>query len=264
MASVKPIQKLIDGVIYKYDREFDIISNGCAAISAVFNRTQVCRPVDICIECTTRCNMTCENCFSDSRAGSRGAHARLDDVLTYLQQSSDSYIRICLTGGEPLLHPRIEELLGLPDRIGECGFVLSTNGTVRKDLDGALAEHQWLTAVSLHGTRETHNKYTRSQTFDMVRRRIERLAPATTTHIYSVIHEALAYHDVDWLIRFREDSGAAFLRFIVPRAFGRFVPGAIETIARYVGSRCDLRSAVKREPSLSRFLSVDGDLRPTH
>jgi molybdenum cofactor biosynthesis enzyme MoaA len=264
MASATIIRKVIRGVYYTYDREFDIISDGrVAQASSVLDRTLVRRPVDLCVECTTWCNITCGNCFSESEADCRGRHALVEEIVGHIEQQSGSYIRICITGGEPLLHPQISKLLKLPERIADCGFVLSTNGTVREDLDEVLISHRWLSAISLHGNRDAHNKYTKSRTFDTVRRRIEKLAPATTTHIYTVLHNDLTNEDVDWLIRFRKEAGAAFLRFIILRPFGRRVPLVKVNVLGHIESRCDARSAVKRERSLTKFLSVSGKIRRT-
>ena len=111
-------------------------------------------------------------------------------------------IRVCLTGGEPLLHSRIQDLLKWPTLFQDLGFVLSTNATVRPDLDSQVVDNRWLMAISLHGGKDAHNAYTRSGSFLPVTNRIEALAKRTTVHLYSVIHDGMKTEDIEWLIRF--------------------------------------------------------------
>jgi molybdenum cofactor biosynthesis enzyme MoaA len=112
----------------------------------------------------------------------------------------------------------------MPERTELCGFVLNTNGTLRPDLDGVIVDNGWLVAISLHGYKQTHEWYSQWGNFEAVVERIERLAGRTTVHIYTVLHDALTANDLDWLLRFRNESGAVFLRFILPRNFGRYRP----------------------------------------
>ena len=170
-------------------------------------------------------------------------------------------IRFEITGGEPLLHPDIEMLLALPEKLPSCGFVLQTNGSLRPDLDDQIVGYNWSIGVSLHGREQVHNAYTGSDSFGIVARRIDSLTREGLVHIYTVLHDELDAEDIDWLVRFRDDVGAKFLRFIVPRKYGRFQPLLNQGLVREVKALVDSRMGVKISPSRTRFVTVDGQMR---
>jgi MoaA/NifB/PqqE/SkfB family radical SAM enzyme len=166
-----------------------------------------------------------------------------------------------MSGGEPLMHPRIGDILRLPARFGSIGFVMSTNGSIRNDLDPLLVEHQWLVAMSLHGTRDTHTTYTNSIAYDRVVARIRRLSGATDVHVYSVLHGASTLADVESVMDVAAGAGVGMLRFVVPRpSVGRIgVPPAPELVESVRDLVDGLGwAAVKDDSSASAFLAVDG------
>jgi molybdenum cofactor biosynthesis enzyme MoaA len=258
------IRKVIDGREYFYDRGLDIIHSGTLVQGPIYDRTQVVAPVDLCVELSTYCNWSCGNCFSKSQAGVRGVHADVDLVKRYLAERVDQIIRVCVTGGEPLLHPHVESVLEWPRDFRDCAFVLSTNGSVRPELDTTLVEHSWLVAVSLHGMAAAHNAYTASTSFDVVRNRIRSLAPRAVVHIYTVLHDAMTAADIDWILRFRDDAGVAFVRFIRPRPAGRYIGLNDARLIAEVMSRLDTRSGYKATASQTTFLSAKGLQRLTN
>ena len=133
--SARVIRKLIAGQEYTYDQATDVIFSGARRAGHFYQRTQVERSVDLCVELTTRCNFVCMNCFSESARGRGGINADAELVADAIIAASPDIIRVCVTGGEPLLHPDVANILDLPAIVLDCGFVLSTNGTARPDLD---------------------------------------------------------------------------------------------------------------------------------
>ena len=263
MESAKPFLKTIGNTIYHYDPLLDVISEGSPYFTFPFERTQVTATVDLCVEISTWCNLTCANCFSNSRRNIRGSHLPFSKVHRYLESRYSSIIRLSLTGGEPFMHPEIKTFLKLPEELPELVYVVTTNGTLREDLDHILIHNNWLTAVSLHGYGNTHDLYVGWKCFDSVQKRIERLAPSSRVHIYSVLHDGLSETDVDWLFRFRDESGTQFLRFITPRPFGRYRMLSDNTIMEYVKARLDKRSGLKVSPSRTEFITVQEAIRCT-
>ena len=262
MVSQTTLRKIIHGVEVLYDSELDIISNGePSMIRAPFNRTQVKQEFDLCAEITTKCNLSCQNCFSESFHGKQGIYLDYRDVHTLLNFWHAELIRFCVTGGEPLMHPEIESFLRLPKEFPDIGYVISTNGTLRPDLDVSLISNSWLVAISLHGRKETHNSYSCFDSFCAVRKRIENLASRTRVHIYCVIHDALTLEDVEWIYRFRNNSGASFLRFIIPRAFGRYKSLSTMSMVDEIVARLDDHSGLKYEASKTKFLETSGLIR---
>lgn len=258
------IQKQIDGVAYVYDRRKDIVFTGHYNHALPYDRTQVERAVDLCVELSTHCNLSCENCFSNSAPSAPAEHADVSDAVNLIKKLSPKLIRVTISGGEPLLHPQVDQVLVLPAQIRQCGFVLSTNGTARLDLDDLLVGYSWLVAVSLNGHQEAHNKYTKSRSFKRVVSRIENLATRTVVHVYCVLNDHMTEKDVMWLYDFRNQANIAFLRFMIPRNFGRYKPLQNVKLIDAVCSRLDERSGLKTKASLTRFRAVDGTVRYTN
>ncbi|MBO5851744.1 MAG: radical SAM protein [Clostridia bacterium] len=78
-------------------------------------------------ELTNRCNLKCRHCGSN--CSSSGETLSLEDINNTLESINDKTINICLTGGEPLLHPNFFEIASL---IKSKGFLwgMTTNATL--------------------------------------------------------------------------------------------------------------------------------------
>lgn len=265
MVQVQAISKIIDGIEYTYDPIRDVISRvGGAPIISPFNRTQVEYPVDMCVEISTWCNLSCANCFSNSARGLQGSHLDFNEFSIRLAAEHARLIRVCISGGEPLMHPEIARFLEIPALYPGLGYVINTNGTLHQDQDDLLVNHHWLVAISVHGDRSSHDKYSGFDCFDRTIARVERLAPKTRVHIYSVTHESMTREDVDWLFYLRDAAGALFLRFIMPRQFGRYGSAASNSTLEYIKERLDDRSGMKVDRSKTRFFTVAGVMRESH
>ena len=118
---------------------------------------------------TRGCNLRCRHCYTGARhrVDERHPHSidagLFRDVVGRAKQLGVSYVK--LSGGEPLMHPRIGEILEIAGR-DRIGVVLSTNGVlctpslvrelsrirlcgVSVSLDGADAEtHEWVRGES--------------------------------------------------------------------------------------------------------------------
>ena len=114
---------------------------------------------------TRGCNLRCRHCYTDARHCADEMHSQaidaglFRDVVRQAKQLGVSYVK--LSGGEPLMHPRIGEILEIAGRV-RIDVVLSTNGVpctpslvkelsrirlrgVSVSLDGADAEtHEWV------------------------------------------------------------------------------------------------------------------------
>jgi hypothetical protein len=77
-------------------------------------------------------------------------------------------------------------------------------------------------------------------------------------HIYAVLHDEMTEGDLLWLKRLRDEIGVAFLRFILPRPFGRFSLLTNEPLLSRALSLTDDHCSVKTESSRTRFVTVDG------
>lgn len=83
-------------------------------------------------ELTDKCNMNCRHCGSNCSA--RGDHILpYEDMVKVLRQVKERYgtktLMICLTGGEPLLHPEFEKIIQCIAGLG-FSWGITTNGTL--------------------------------------------------------------------------------------------------------------------------------------
>lgn len=114
-------------------------------------------------ELTDACNLCCIHCGSSASPANR-TYLPLEGVRSVLESVAAKYppesIMICLSGGEPLLHPNFFEIAAMATKLGfSCG--ITTNGT----LIGAHNAHKFLengirsVTFSLDGLRESHDRF---------------------------------------------------------------------------------------------------------
>lgn len=92
-----------------------------------------------CTVFTGGCNLRCPFCHNAGLVRTPMAGPNLtDEVLEYLQKRRGILDGVCVTGGEPLLQPDLEDFLR---RIKEMGYAvkLDTNGMLPQRLAGVLA-----------------------------------------------------------------------------------------------------------------------------
>ena len=157
------------------------------------------------------------------------------------------------------MHPQIEQVLELPNTFTDIGFVLNTNGSVRRDLDDKIVAGGWLVAILFSTVVSAHDAYTSSRSYEGVVRRIERLAADLSVHVYCVLHDGkLDVSDVHHVVyalsrcpRWHEDSRV----HQSPRPFGRQArPASTDVIEQAnvyaAGERLDRREAREFQLSL--------------
>lgn len=92
-----------------------------------------------CTVFTGGCNLRCPFCHNAGLVRTPLAGPNLtDEVLDYLAKRRGILDGVCVTGGEPLLQPDLEDFLR---RVKEMGYAvkLDTNGTLPRRLAGVLA-----------------------------------------------------------------------------------------------------------------------------
>ena len=107
-------------------------------------------------ELTNRCNLNCKHCGSSCT--SKGQTLTMDDVESTLDSIQGDKPMICLTGGEPLMHPDFYEIAG---RVKSKGFFwgMTTNATlIDEEAASKLREAGMSTvSVSLDGMERSHD-----------------------------------------------------------------------------------------------------------
>lgn len=109
-------------------------------------------------EITDRCNLNCMHCGSNCTA--KGTMLTIDDIEKSLRSVKAERPMICLTGGEPMLHPRFFEIGRLVRSMGFC-WGMTTNATLIDD--EAAMKLKWTgmstVSVSLDGMEATHDQF---------------------------------------------------------------------------------------------------------
>jgi len=111
--------------------------------------------------CTRRCNLRCVHCYSQSEDRSYEGELSTDEGLAMIEDLARFGAPVVLfSGGEPLLRPDLETLIGRAVSLG-MRAVISTNGTliterVAERLKGASLSY---VGVSLDGMRSANDRF---------------------------------------------------------------------------------------------------------
>jgi radical SAM protein with 4Fe4S-binding SPASM domain len=114
------------------------------------------------LQITNACNLQCKHCYINNDAREELSPGRIRDVLVEFEEMQG--LRVLLTGGEPLLHTRFDEINEmLPDFF--LRKVLFTNGVLlRKDLLKALKVDE--IQISIDGLEKAHDAVRGSGAFN--------------------------------------------------------------------------------------------------
>ena len=146
------------------------------------------------VELTDRCNLACLHCGSSCETG-KGTYLDTPLLLRTLDELSQDFqprtVMICLTGGEPLLHP---DFLTIAEKIHSLGFPwgITTNGTLITPsfAEKAAALGLGSATLSLDGLEDTHDALRGAKgCYKKVLSAVEHLHSAgISVQITSVIH----------------------------------------------------------------------------
>ncbi len=121
--------------------------------------------VNAYIHVTDACNLVCSHCYATSRVPGDAVSMDVEDVVRLVRQAGEAgFNKAVITGGEPLVHPKRDELLEalapLRQQNGSMQTVLRTN--LACPLTPVLAERLLASAdeivVSVDGDRESHDE----------------------------------------------------------------------------------------------------------
>ena len=113
-------------------------------------------------EITNRCNLNCGHCGSNCT--SVGQALTVADVETTLKSIPRDKPAVCLTGGEPMMHP---EFFEIAECVHSMGFLwgMTTNGTLIDDVAAKRLKHAGMSTVSISvdGMEQSHDSLRRKQ-----------------------------------------------------------------------------------------------------
>jgi molybdenum cofactor biosynthesis enzyme MoaA len=254
------ISKIIDNKEILYDTIYDDIFEKGENIN-LHDRTNVSTAKDLCVELTNKCNLKCQNCFCHSG----NDYISLNSFKNILSEYNDRIIRICLSGGEPLLNKNILPILDYLNTIPNLGKVLSTNGLfLNQEILSRLKQPFWTVAVSLHGTRETHNTYVGKNVYDAVIHSINELSEEhINTHIYTVLHNKIDNDDILSLKDIKKNYNISVLRLIKIRKYGRYQESE-SPIIKNINEYIEKGIFYKNQKSKTFFVSARKEKRNTN
>ena len=169
-----------------------LVSPGKARIAIVLPRS-------ICSRVTRYCNARCGFCL----APPDGAHPDGDTLIhriDWLLDRGVTTIHFC--GGEPTIHPALQELITHTHRRGG-GTKVTTNGiAISDEVVAALRSASARVKVSLHGDREHHDKIVGRRAFDRATKNLRRLVAAGVhTAVQTTVVAGHAWV-IDWMAEF--------------------------------------------------------------
>ncbi len=125
---------------------------------------------------TKACNLDCEYCYVHGVGGPEG-HMPLDQVKRLVEEAETlGVFEIVFSGGEPFLHPDLEEILRFARETGSFRIKLLTNGSLPDRLtDGILTSVDDI-QVSVDGAQaETHDALRGSGSFERIVRLFQQI-----------------------------------------------------------------------------------------
>lgn len=196
---------------------------------ACFFRSTVYPPqMKVMLQITERCNLRCAHCFAESRES--GSEMPLNDIQKVIipQLNKSQVVKVTLTGGEPLTHPQMKEIVSALLESG-IGVSICTNGTLI-DMEWVHRLTQYDNVhfnVSLDGLRvSSHGRFRwmTKPTFAQLLRTIRALGEQkllngilTTPNKYASIDEYME------LCQFAKEVGAKYVLMNPLSPFGRGV-----------------------------------------
>ena len=194
-------------------------------------------------EITNRCNLRCRHCGSNCTA--HGQTLTVEDIQGVLKTIQGDKPSICLTGGEPMMHPAFFEIAHC---VRSMGFYwgMTTNATL---IDDVIAENlkrvgMSTVSVSLDGMERSHDALRqRKGSWRLALRGLKALQKAGfEPQVTTVLHRD-NFNELDELYDMLSEMGITNWRPINVEPIGRARPGRFSNEV----ASCELRVARKTE-----------------
>lgn len=260
------ICKSINNKSIFYNKELDLIYDTCndtptyLSVDMRYIRTFNDEIYDTIYEITTKCNQKCENCFAE--CGEQNVEEMdFEYINNDIAIKEKHRIRIAITGGEPFLYSKLNELLSLPSNFNDLNFVINSNGNfdMKDEVLELIIKNKWLVSFSIHGNERAHNEYTRAEGFKKVIENIKKISGKTNLHIYSVFNRYMDKKDLEFIIKLKSEYDIGFIRFITPRNFGRIDMTYNKNLLDFLVDEIKNEKliGIKDEKSMSELINVN-------
>ena len=172
-------------------------------------------------EITNRCNLNCSHC--GSCCTSNGESLMVTDVKTVLESIPLDKPAVCLTGGEPMLHP---QFFDIAECLQSMGFLwgMTTNATLINDAAAERLKQAGMStvSVSLDGMEQSHDRLRRRQgAWKSALQGLQALQNAgLEPQVTTVLHQG-NFEELDQLYELLSDMGITSWRPINVEPIGR-------------------------------------------
>jgi len=178
------------------------------------------------LELTSYCNLKCAHCGSgcgDFAGENIDTEILFEALQTVAEDFDKNSMMICITGGEPMLHPRFKDIV---KKVVDLGFSwgMTTNATLIDDAAADFLKEMKIGSItiSIDGLEESHDELRKvkgsfKRTASAVRRLNERDIPVQVT---TVIHRK-NYGELEKIYKLMQDLGVKSWRVINIEPIGR-------------------------------------------
>jgi Fe-coproporphyrin III synthase len=170
------------------------------------------RPRILQIHPSRRCNLTCRHCYTESSPRIREELPEHLVVDLVQEAAREGYNYLAVSGGEPLMWRGLASVLGTARAAGMAA-TLTTNATiVTPHLARELAKIATYVAVSVDGSRESHDLLRGAGTFERMQRGVSMLRDAGVSigMIWTLTQRNA--HELEDVYRYAKQVRAAFVQ----------------------------------------------------
>jgi len=177
-------------------------------------------PETIHFSVTGRCDQACAGCFYSARPGSTvtPTDAPFELFERVVRQAAEARVfQVALGGGEPLLHPRLVEMVRLARRSGLVPNLTTNGNLLTVEAVAALREAGLgQVQISLNGASEETNRTTRPN-FAAALRALEGCRTAGLRFGINFLVTRSSLVDLETVIRLGQQMGAATVNLLRPK-----------------------------------------------
>ena len=160
-----------------------------------------------------RCNLTCKHCYSSSGPAFKD-FADLDNLISFLQYGRRYGFDVTsVSGGEPFLYPKLEELLEASHALGNKNIAASNGMLLQSEKAGRSLQYLDLIAISIDGQPDFHDEIRNQKgAFNKMERGVELLKNMGKT--FGFIHTLTdqSWQNILWLSDYAYEKGANLLQ----------------------------------------------------
>lgn len=177
-------------------------------------------PLSVCWQITTKCNLNCKYCLSDSGVeGTYGLNTK--EAMKIINQLGEIGInRLDFTGGEPLIRKDLKELIQCAKQ-NNINTIVTTNTILLNEENIETLKLADLVQISIDGPEKVHNNQRQNEVFNKTIENIKKLKESgCKIRLNSFIYNSNKQY-VDYLINLSKELGVFSHLFIIFTPQGR-------------------------------------------